>query len=134
MDSDKNSQQKVRATKPDPTAPGGTEVEHTPIIIDGGSAKIDFSSVEYHGSSVRKHTSAGLFLQNIENLSGKVHDDTHSSICHQVQADEVCEVVVHCQLPGQGEENFTISGGGRNAVISGAAPSTVIDFNEVEYK
>lgn len=120
--------------KPESGGPQGTEVEHTPIIVDGGSAKIDFSADEYHGNQVQKHTSSGLFLDNIENLDdNNGHPDTGNSICHTVGSDEVCRVVVHCKLPGQNDSNFVVEGGGRNAVISMASRSSVVDFNENEY-
>jgi hypothetical protein len=120
--------------KPDTGVPQSTEVEHTPIVVDGGSAKIDFSSDEYRGEQVRKHTSSGLFLDNIENLDDNDgHPDTGDSICHTVGSDEVCRIVVHCKLPGHNDSNFVVEGGGRNAVIGTASRSSFIDFSEDEY-
>ncbi len=112
------------------------EVEHTPIIVDGGSAQIDFSSVEYNGNGVVQHTSAGLFLRDItclDGLNGGVHSDTGSRICHTVQAGEVCQVVFNCKLTGHQDRDFTIEGGSKTAVSSGAGASPAISFDEAEY-
>lgn len=133
MCSNERQAQEIVGAAPDSDGSQIMEVEHTPIVVDGGSAQIDFSSAVYQGDHVQQHTSEGLFIFDIRTGDNRLHPDTHSPICHTVESNEVCEIVFHCQLDQQEEMNFTITGAGRDAVMSAPARSCVIDFSEDEY-
>lgn len=99
----------------------GEEASHTPIIITGGSARIELSSEEY-SPVAGIYISSDLHLHLIECLHATHADGT--GLCYFVRPGEVCTVVFHCTRAGLPEENLIIRGG------LTTAPTVIFDFNE----
>jgi hypothetical protein len=99
----------------------GEEFDHPPIIITGGSVRIDLSSEEYTAIS-GVYISAGLHLHLVECLHA-THADG-SRLCYFVRPGEVCTVVFHCTRGGLPARNVVIQGG------LTTSPTVIFDLDE----
>jgi hypothetical protein len=116
----KRSSTKSGTKKPKPISiVHNAEVSHTPIIINDGSASIDFSKVDYKPvSGTGRHNAKGLKIRSII-----VDSSQGTHVCHIVPIDETCEITVVCNRNGVDDKNF---------VVRGSTP-VEIEFDNDEY-
>jgi hypothetical protein len=98
--------------------------DHPPIIVTGGSSTaIDFERKVYGVVVSGTHQSSDLFLDSVEIVR---LDNGSKHICHTLEADEVCLVVIECTRTGLGNKDIT--------VLGGRSVSPSINFDHVEYE
>jgi hypothetical protein len=103
-----------------------SDVDHPPVIITKSSAAISLAENVYRRDPAggNRHVSADLRLLSVG--ANRLHEDTKSPICYELDEDEVVEIIVTSRIGGGGPEtSFTITGG--NAEDGSESP--VVNFD-----
>jgi hypothetical protein len=104
----------------------GGDVDHPPVIITDGSATIALDENVYRRipAGGNRHVSTRLRLLSVG--TNRLHEETKSPICHELDEDEVVEIRVTCRLgSGSHERSYTITGGNSDD----GSGSPVIEFD-----